>query len=271
MSCKICKSNNNQFYKGKILMKYDVSYYQCESCKFIETEKPYWLDEAYSSAITHLDIGLLNRNLYLLKEIPKIIDALYPKAKSFLDYGGGYGVFVRMMRDLGFDFYRYDTYCDNIFAKHFDYQDSKKEKFDIITSFEVFEHLENPLEEISKMFGFSDTIIFSTLLIPQKQSEFNDWWYVSPETGQHIAFYDKKTFTEIAAHFKCYYYGNGNNLHVLTKQQLDEQKVNEVFSNKPKNFIQRKFSNKKHILRESLINKDLQLISSLLNSGKIKQ
>ena len=101
-------------------MKYDVTYYQCESCRFIQTEQPYWLNEAYSSAITHLDIGLLSRNLYLMNEIPRLIDGLFPESKRYLDFGGGYGVFVRLMRDLGYDFFRFDTYCENIFADFFD-------------------------------------------------------------------------------------------------------------------------------------------------------
>ncbi len=269
MDCKICNSHSPEFHKGKILMKYDVSYYQCEKCKFIQTEKPYWLNEAYSSAITHLDIGLLDRNIYLIKNIPNIIDTLFPTSNLFLDYGGGYGVFVRLMRDLGFDFYRYDIFCENTFAKHFDFSDSKANKFDIVTSFEVFEHLEAPLEEIKKMFFFADTLIFSTQLIPKNTNEFTNWWYVSPETGQHIAFYHQNTFLEICKLFNCHYYSNGHNLHILTKQKLDNELVVNVFHPKEDNFINKLFPKKEQKKRESLITRDLKMIKELIYSGKI--
>ena len=250
-------------------MKYDVTYHQCESCRFIQTEQPYWLNEAYSSAITHLDIGLLSRNLYLMNEIPRLIDGLFPESKRYLDFGGGYGVFVRLMRDLGYDFYRFDTYCDNIFADFFDIKDTTVKKFDIVTSFEVFEHLEFPLEEIQKKFEFGDTIIFSTVLIPEQQQDFQKWWYVSPETGQHIAFYDKRTFDEIAKHFSCNYYSNGSNLHILTKKQLDRDKVKNAFFPKKQGLLKRLLSPEKKVPKQSLIPKDLEMIVSRLNSGKI--
>ncbi len=38
----------------------------------------------------------------------------------FLDYAGGYGVFTRLMRDIGFDFYWHDPYTQNLFANGFE-------------------------------------------------------------------------------------------------------------------------------------------------------
>jgi hypothetical protein len=50
---------------------------------------------------------------------------------------GGYGMFVRLMRDGGFDFHREDPLCDNLFAQGFDRQDDGT--FELVTAFEVFE------------------------------------------------------------------------------------------------------------------------------------
>jgi glycosyltransferase involved in cell wall biosynthesis len=49
--CKVCGSNSPYFASAKILQKYDVKYYQCHSCGFVQTEEPYWLNEAYTDAI----------------------------------------------------------------------------------------------------------------------------------------------------------------------------------------------------------------------------
>lgn len=53
---------------------------------------------------------------------------------------------VRVTRDLGFDFYWHDKYCDNIFAKHF--VANRESRFALLTAFEVFENLVDLLSEI---------------------------------------------------------------------------------------------------------------------------
>jgi hypothetical protein len=54
-----------------------------------------------------------------------------------------------MMRDKGFNFYLHDTFCNNLFAKHFDISDLPNyNSFDLLTAFEVFEYLENPIDEL---------------------------------------------------------------------------------------------------------------------------
>ena len=71
-------------------MKYDIKYFQCGNCGFIQTEKVFWLKEAYGNAITSLDIGILDRNNFLLKNVTKIIDICFPKSKIYLDFAGAY-------------------------------------------------------------------------------------------------------------------------------------------------------------------------------------
>lgn len=51
--CNICNSTTSKIFAKNSLNKDQVSYYQCEVCKFIQTEKRYWLQEVYSSAITN--------------------------------------------------------------------------------------------------------------------------------------------------------------------------------------------------------------------------
>ncbi len=58
MISKITAGQTKLLFTAKVLGKYDVQYYQCVITGFIQTEEPYWLEEAYSSAITKLDIGL---------------------------------------------------------------------------------------------------------------------------------------------------------------------------------------------------------------------
>lgn len=224
MFCKICESESRLLFNSKttILQRYEIDYYQCSACGFIQTESPYWLNEAYASAITSLDIGLVGRNINVSRQVSSLILSHFDKNAAFLDYGGGYGMLVRIMRDYGFDYYRFDTYCDNIFAKHFDLEDSTVKKFELLTAFELFEHLDNPMEELEKMLQLSDSVFFSTELIPNRKLESaRDWWYFTQETGQHIALYSEESLRRLAQKFNCNFYSDGHTLHLITRRKLN--------------------------------------------------
>jgi hypothetical protein len=219
LQCNICKSPIKEIYKAKVLHKYDVQYYKCTSCGFIQTEKPYWLEEAYSSAITRQDIGLLYRNhitLPLLKTLSKVY---FSKNIKMLDYGGGYGVLVRIMRDCGYDMYRLDKFCENIFAKGFDDENGK---YGLLTAFEVFEHLENPIEEMKKMLQHSDHIFFSTEVQPHDHVTPENWWYMTPQAGQHVSLYSLKSLEILATGFGLNFYTNGINFHLFTRKKINQ-------------------------------------------------
>lgn len=265
ISCNICKCEINFLFKDTILNKYLISYYQCPNCYFIQTEYPYWLEEAYKSAIGILDVGLLNRSIMLRNEIIPMLNLIDTKSSGkFLDYGGGFGVFVRLMRDSGFDFYLFDKYCENLFAKLFELNDAKCNTFDVLTSFEVFEHLPNPILEIDEMWKLSDTIIFTTELQPDIAfKSTNDWWYFAPLGGQHISLYHIKTLQELANKYQCKLYSNGTHIHILTKTNI----ANPFTSVNKKNLFERigyklvdKFSKKN--TRPSLQNKDIEYLKN---------
>lgn len=215
--CRICNSEISYLFDGKIMNKYNISYYKCNSCGFIQTESPYWLEEAYNNVIAHTDVGLLNRNLLFRDILSKMILKYFNPDRKFLDYAGGYGIFTRLMRDNGFDFYSYDKYCENIFARNFELKElDHQDNFELITAFEYLEHIVDPVNEIKTLFKYSDALLFSTEIQPDYGlNNINDWWYFAPETGQHISFYTKQTFEYMADSFNCNLYTNGSNLHML--------------------------------------------------------
>ncbi len=224
VNCKICGSDAKPFYKGMVLNKYEVSYFRCSSCGFIQTENPDWLSESYNEAIAKLDIGLVDRNILYSDIMEKLLLNFFPNTSNYLDYAGGYGLFVRRMRDKGFSFYRDDMYCENIFAKYFDLKDAPVKKFDVVTAFEVFEHLNEPSDEIAKMLQLGDSIFFSTLLAPSTAEEFDKWWYRAPASGQHIAFYTMESLKCLAEKFGKKIYSNGTSFHILSNTAIDENK-----------------------------------------------
>ena len=220
MQCRVCESNTIKVFTSLVLQKYSVDYFRCPHCSFLQTEEPYWLDEAYSRSINLSDTGLLDRNIYFSKVLSVLIYFCFNKSKSFLDYAGGYGVFTRLMRDVGYDFYWHDPYTQNLFANGFEKDIKSDSKFELITSFEVFEHLVNPKEEIEKMLSYSKTIVFSTELLPKEIPDPNEWWYYGFNHGQHISFYSEKTLHALANLFKLNYY-NVNGIHILTERKFN--------------------------------------------------
>lgn len=225
MNCKICNNISKEVFSKKVLHKYEVKYYQCSICNFMQTDEPYWLDESYQDAINDTDIGLVSRNKLFSEIVTAQLRLLgFERTRKFLDYGGGYGMFVRMMRDNGFNFYCYDEYCENIYAKKFTDPNpaNSSEKYEAVTAFEVFEHLTDPIKEIEKLLAHSDTILFSTELMQNNLNNLENWWYVMPEHGQHVAFYDRKTLEFIAQKYGLNLYTNNHTLHLLTKRKLSK-------------------------------------------------
>lgn len=218
--CRVCGSHAEAFDEARLLGKYDVKYFRCPSCGFIQTETPYWLEEAYSAAILDADIGLPSRNVWLSGKVPVILSLCLPECKSFLDYGGGYGMFVRLMRDAGFPFEWFDKYCENLFAKHFA---KRRDAYDLVTAFELVEHLPNPWEEFQEILSLGENFLFMTELLPDPPPKVSDWWYYGTYGGQHIAFYTPKSLQYIAEKFQRHYVGCGN-LHLFSKKAVRQGK-----------------------------------------------
>ena len=221
MKCKVCNQENSSIFTSRILDKYDIEYFYCSNCNFLQTEEPYWLDEAYSESINISDTGYIERNINLSKKLTILLSLFFNKNAKYLDYAGGYGVYVRLMRDIGFDFYWDDKYTTNIFARGFEYD---SQPIEAITTFESFEHYINPIEEIEKLLTISKSIIFSTELLPKNIPQPYDWWYYGLDHGQHISFYSKKTLHIIAEKYGLHYSAIGN-LHIFSEKRISSFKL----------------------------------------------
>lgn len=216
--CILCNGEAEFVFQKKILNKYNVNYYQCHTCGALYTEKPYWLNEAYSSAIANIDTGIMQRNLEDRWAVGSLIKLFYNIHGNFLDYGGGYGIFVRLMRDLGFDFYWFDKFAEPLVCKGFEYDN---QEIDLITAFELFEHFDNPHEQIEEIMTISKEVFFSTVCYSDAfELPDENWWYYSLDSGQHIIFYSRETLKYIAKKYKLNYY-QINNIHWFTSRKVN--------------------------------------------------
>lgn len=224
MNCKICQSNARLVKTLTVRDTHQAEYYYCDNCGFMFVGNPTWLEEAYKEPINITDTGYVMRNVYLSRKTLILFYFIFGKSKTYLDFAGGYGMFTRLMRDYGMNFFTDDAYTTNLFAKGFEYKGKNEQKIEAITCFECFEHLDKPAEDIAKMFSISSNIFFSTVLLPPNIPPSDDWEYYGLNHGQHVAFYSEKTLKYIAKKHGVNVQTNGTNLHLFTKKPVSKFK-----------------------------------------------
>jgi hypothetical protein len=220
MNCRVCGASLRAHFRHELLGKYDVQYFSCAQCGLLQTEAPYWLEEAYGSAIATRDTGLVWRNLQLASIATCLLWQLHGAEARCLDAAGGYGLFTRLMRDIGFDCYWWDPHASNLLARGFE-GNPESGSYHAITAFEVLEHLTDPvgfLNGLRTSTGCS-TFITSTETFAGEPPAPDAWWYYAFDTGQHISFYQRSTLEAIAQRLGLRLYSN-RNVHVWTDQRL---------------------------------------------------
>jgi hypothetical protein len=219
MHCTLCTQPADPFATALILGRHWVQYWHCPSCGSVGTEEPFWLAEAYDRAITSSDVGLVARNLELARMTSVILNYCFDGSRRCLDYGGGYGLFVRLMRDRGYDFYWKDEYCTNLLAAGWEAPPAGE--FELLTTFEVLEHLPQPIATLEKLLQLAPNILFSTDLIATPPPLIQDWDYYGLEHGQHIVFYTYQALQQLAQRFDRHFYSDGRSLHLFSQKPLN--------------------------------------------------
>jgi hypothetical protein len=114
-----------------------------------------------------------------------------------LDYGGGIGLMSDLLQGEGWDSRSYDPFVE------VDIRLDDLGKFNLITSFEVFEHVPDSTKLIADLTSRLDDegiIYFSTLLneghvAPRQRLS---WWYAAPRNG-HISLFSRQSLARLGA------------------------------------------------------------------------
>jgi hypothetical protein len=106
-----------------------------------------------------------------------------------LDYGAGNGLLGQCLREAGFTKLElFDPFTPELSRR-------PTGRYDLITCFEVLEHLTDPLAKIDDMVSLlSDigVVLFSTVLQPPElESVGLNWWYVAPRNG-HVSLFSRE-------------------------------------------------------------------------------
>jgi hypothetical protein len=216
MHCSICDSPMAEVFDALVLREHRVSYHHCSGCGFLRTESPYWLQQAYSDCIAASDTGLVARNIRVARLLSCLLGFVFGErgAGKWLDFAGGYGLLVRLMRDNGFDFYWSDKYAPNLFARGFEHRPATQ--YTGVTAIEIIEHVEDPVAMLNRCIALSGTrtVIFTTELYPfGPPPRPQAWWYYALNTGQHISFFQRATLRTLAQRLSLNLYSTAG-LHV---------------------------------------------------------
>lgn len=221
-NCRLCGTPLiDHVFSHTILNRYDVKYFRCSCCDLLQTEYPFWLPESYSNSINISDTGLVARNILQSKFVSSFLAITYGLSRlstlKGVDLGGGYGLFVRLMRDKGFDFYWSDKYSQNLLARGFEVGGS--ESYDVAVCFEVLEHLNDISIDLIEMLDKANIFVFTTKLYGPSVPSAR-WSYYGFEHGQHINFYSHQTLIYIAKKFSLNLSSDGKSIHIFTKNKM---------------------------------------------------
>ena len=194
--CRLCAGELDLRFSARVLDKYDIQYFKCKNCQALQTQTPFWLNEAYEeNNLSNLDTGAAQRNLQNLAA-SFLMSRLF-RLKNVIDFGGGDGLLCRLMRDYSINCFVRDKFASPTYAQGFDQPDFAEP--DLLVAFEVLEHFGCPNSDLDLIFRFDPKVLlFSTAIY---SNESLNWWYLSTKSGQHVFFYSAEAFRIIAERY----------------------------------------------------------------------
>jgi len=218
--CKLCGGETRVFCRPLVLGRHPATYDRCGTCGFVQAREPSWLAEAYVTPINPMDTGCVSRTWHFARATSAVIGGVLRNQGPYLDFGGGYGIFVRHMRDHGFDFRWMDGYCRNLLAAGFEADPARDGRYGMVTAFEVFEHLPDPVPQFERLLQWSDALLFSTELVPEGLTTLEGWHFAGFEHGQHVSFFSAESLRRLAARLGVNLVSNGQSLHLLSRRRV---------------------------------------------------
>lgn len=232
--CRVCGTDlADPIFVAEVLQQ-PVRYFECSNCTYVQTETPTWLDQAYASVINDCDTGIMVRNQTNARIVLGTLASMRRKHGRVVDFAGGYGILVRLLRDRGIDAYWSDPYCQNLVAMGFAHDGGRA---DLVTAFEAFEHFVSPVAEMETLFKVAPNLLLSTDVIPEPTPDAGTWWYYGHNHGQHVGFFRVRTFEYLAKKFRKHFISDGRSYHLFTEQPV--RQANWNFSKKIAQYLPR--------------------------------
>jgi len=137
-----------------------------------------------------------------------------------LDYGGGAGLLSTLLGKSGWHSTSFDPFFDR------DVQLKELGTFQLITCFEVFEHVPDVNDlavNLSALMADDGLILFSTMVSDGevRRGQPLTWWYASPRNG-HISLHSAKSLAALAKNHGFSVASFSPGMHVYWRQQFPQ-------------------------------------------------
>jgi hypothetical protein len=224
VECRACGAQTKPLWRGR-LITHDVQYFECPSCRYVQTEEPHWLSEAYDEVINQSDTGIMSRNIANAQLVIGALWLLKHLDGSVVDCAGGYGILVRLLRDEGVDALWSDPFCENLVARGFEHRQGNAF---LVTAFEAFEHFVHPDVELGRMLAIAPNVLISTMLLPTPTPAHEDWWYYGREHGQHVGLFRAETLRVLAARHGKHLATDGVSNHLFSERPVSDSSLHRL-------------------------------------------
>jgi hypothetical protein len=114
-TCPICKSSANGLFIMTIQAENQVELNSCSKCEFAFYPDQNWINQSFSDVLNSLDAGAADRTVIAADYLGVMLKSQKLSHGKFLDYGGGYGLLSRIMRDRGFNFENFHPRTNPLF------------------------------------------------------------------------------------------------------------------------------------------------------------
>lgn len=218
MKCYLCKNETIKLFE-----KNGYNIYKCSKCLLCQTD----LKQNYHSFVAeHYSKGYFTGNpkqsayvdykddKYLItKNLSCFLQHILPYKKNgkLLDVGCAMGYFLDIANQYGFETYGFDpsTYATDEAKKNhanrikvgtIDKVKYPDNFFDVITLFDVFEHLENPLRDIQRVKKWlkkDGIIVIATGDTKSKMAKILNRRWTFYSTPQHLFFFNQENMTTL--------------------------------------------------------------------------
>jgi glycosyltransferase involved in cell wall biosynthesis len=193
--CRLCSKPVRFMYRNVAPGRQGVGYHQCSGCGALQTDDPQGLRQPHAETVK-TDALLASHTLFNVFALPRLLDVLKVRADdTAVDYGGGAGLFARLMRDLGYNFHLCDPHGSAEYMQNYVVNEFPR-KWRVVTLFNVASRFVNPQQDWAQVFACDpDWVIGNTPIYAQQDA---DWTELTHDEGRPAFYYSLESLAHIA-------------------------------------------------------------------------